>query len=105
MANTTIQVRTDAEVKSAADLIFNNLGITMSDGINIFLRQVNLHGGFPFEVKLPNFGTVSFVGEDPQSHPRRREYIRSLCGKYKDNTFSTKRYFEQKQREKRLEGA
>jgi predicted HTH domain antitoxin len=24
----------------------------MSDGINIFLRQVNLHGGFPFEVKL-----------------------------------------------------
>ena len=98
MANTTIQVRTDVEVKSAADLIFNSLGVTMSDGINIFLRQVNLHGGFPFEVKLPGFA------QQMQSQPQRREYIRSLCGKYKDSTFSTKRYFEQKRREKETEG-
>jgi addiction module RelB/DinJ family antitoxin len=52
MANTTIQIRTDADIKSAADSIFNRLGITMSDGINIFLRQVQLHQGFPFDVKL-----------------------------------------------------
>ena len=94
MANTTIQVRTDAEVKSTADLIFNNLGITMSDGINIFLRQVNLHGGFPFVVKLPNFA------ENKHSPAQRKEYIRSLCGKYKDSAFSTERHLEQKRREK-----
>jgi len=103
MANTTIQIRTDAEIKSAADLIFNNLGITMSDGINIFLRQVNLHGGLPFEVKLPGFGDADFAGGNTQSHTQRKEYIRSLCGKYKNSTFSTRRYFEQKLREKALE--
>jgi len=97
MANTTIQIRTDAEVKAAADSIFNKLGITMSDGINIFLRQVNLHGGFPFEVKLP------VLAQNTQSRLQRREYIHNLCGKYKDSTFSTKRYFEQKQRDKELE--
>jgi addiction module RelB/DinJ family antitoxin len=52
MANTTIQIRTDAEVKSAVDSIFKRLGITLSDGINIFLRQVQIHQGLPFEVKL-----------------------------------------------------
>jgi addiction module RelB/DinJ family antitoxin len=54
MANTTIQIRTETQVKERADSIFKRLGITMSDGINIFLRQVNQHGGFPFEVKLGN---------------------------------------------------
>jgi len=96
MTNTTIQIRTDAEVKAAADSIFNKLGITLSDGINIFLRQVNLYGGFPFEVKLPDSAYT-------KSRPQRREFIRSLCGKYKDSTFSTRRYFEQKRRDMELE--
>lgn len=97
MANATIQIRTDTEVKSAADSIFKKLGITMSDGINIFLRQVNLYGGFPFEVRLPG------SARDTQSRLQRREYIRSLSGKYKNSVFSTKRYFEQKRRDKELE--
>ena len=97
MANTTIQIRTDAEIKAAADSIFNKLGITMSDGINIFLRQVNLHGGFPFEVKLPA------SAQNTQSRQQRLEYIHNLCGKYKDSTFSPLRYFEQKHRDKELE--
>jgi len=97
MANTTIQIRTDATVKATADSIFNKLGITMSDGINIFLRQVNLHGGFPFEMKLP----VSV--QNTQSRLQRRDRIHGLCGKYKDSIFSTARYFEQKHRDKELE--
>jgi addiction module RelB/DinJ family antitoxin len=97
MASTTIQIRSDAEVKAAADSVFKKLGITMSDGINIFLRQVNLHGGFPFEVKLP----VSAL--NTETRPQRREYIRNLCGKYKDSRFSTKRHFEQKHRDRERE--
>jgi len=97
MVNATIQVRTDSEVKSAADLIFKDLGITMSDGINIFLRQVNLHGGFPFYVKLPD------SAKGGKGDSQRKEYIRRLCGKYKNSAFSTERYFDQKRREKALE--
>ena len=97
MTNTTIQIRTDSEVKAAADSIFNKLGITMSDGINIFLRQVNLHGGFPFDIKLTGTALKS------QSRQKRRELIHNLCGKYKKSKFSTERYFQQKRREKELE--
>ena len=97
MAKTTIQIRADAEVKAAADSVFNKLGITMSDGINIFLRQVHMHGGFPFEVKLP---ASAF---DVQSRQKNRQHIQSLCGKYKESKFSTKRYFEQKHRDKELD--
>ena len=96
MGNTTIQIRTDPEVKAAADLIFNKLGITMSDGINIFLRQVNMCSGFPFELKLQN-------STHALNRPQKQEYIRKLCGKYKENSFSTARYFEQKRRDKELE--
>ena len=97
MTSTTIQIRTNAEVKAEADLIFNRLGITMSDGINIFLRQVNLHGGFPFEVKLSN------AGQNSPDSPQKQEHIRSLCGKYRDSKFSSERYFEQKLKEKELD--
>ena len=97
MVNATIQVRTDSEVKSAADLIFKDLGITMSDGINIFLRQVNLHGGFPFYVKLPD------SARGAKSGSQGKEYLRGLCGKYKNSAFSTERYLDQKSQEKALE--
>ncbi|MCL2833646.1 MAG: type II toxin-antitoxin system RelB/DinJ family antitoxin [Treponema sp.] len=96
MANTTIQIRTDAEVKATADLIFNKLGITISDGINIFLRQVNMYNGFPFEIKLTEL-------KDIQDHPKQQENIHSLYGKYKSSTFSTARYLKQKNREKELD--
>ena len=97
MTNTTIQIRTDAEVKAAADSVFNKLGITMSDGINIFLRQVNLHGGLPFDVKLP------YIAGKTGNSRQRKEYIHGLCGKYKESTFSSARYFKQKKRDKELE--
>ena len=96
MTDTTIQIRTDAKVKAAADTIFKKLGITMTDGINIFLRQVNLCGGFPFNVRLPD-------NEGNQSPQQKQEYIQQLCGKYKTSTFSTKRYLQQKCREKELD--
>ena len=96
MANTTIQIRTDAEVKANADSIFSKLGITLSDGINIFLRQVNMYGGFPFEVKLSDTAHT-------HNQAQRREHILNLCGKYKKSKFSTRRYFEQKRHDKELE--
>jgi DNA-damage-inducible protein J len=51
-ADTTIQVRTNAELKIATDKVLKNLGITLSDGINIFLRQVVADQGLPFQPKL-----------------------------------------------------
>lgn len=50
----TIQTRIDPKVKNQAQKILDKLNISMSEAISIFLTQVSLHKGIPFEIKLPN---------------------------------------------------
>ena len=60
MARTaTIQARIDPEIKMKAQQIFNALNISMSEAISMYLTQVALHKGIPFEVKIPNELTAS----------------------------------------------
>ena len=51
--NETIHVRVNSKVKSSAESAHDMLGISVSEAINMFLCQVSLVGGIPFEVKLP----------------------------------------------------
>ena len=55
----TIQFRTDEATKAQSSEIFGMLGITMSDAINMFLRQSILHGGLPFELKIPKYNKTT----------------------------------------------
>lgn len=55
MARTaTIQARIDPKIKSKAKRILNALNISMSDAISMYLTQITLHKGIPFEIKIPN---------------------------------------------------
>lgn len=45
--------RVDASLKEQAESILAQLGMPMSNAINVFLNQVVLHRGLPFEVTLP----------------------------------------------------
>jgi addiction module RelB/DinJ family antitoxin len=49
---TSIFARVEPEIKEQAEMVLNKLGIPMSNAINIFLRQVILQNGLPFEVKI-----------------------------------------------------
>lgn len=54
MAKTeTLHVRVNENVKENAEATLGMLGISISEAVNMFLCQVNLIGGLPFEVKLP----------------------------------------------------
>ena len=56
MAKTAnLNIRIDPETKSGAERLFSNFGITVTDAINIFLRQSLMLGGLPFEMKQPRF--------------------------------------------------
>jgi DNA-damage-inducible protein J len=57
----TTSIKLDVEVKSKAKEIFKELGITMGEAVNIFLSQVALHKGLPFEVKIPNEETKKAI--------------------------------------------
>lgn len=48
-----INIQIDSETKNEATTILNNLGLSMSTAINIFLKQVIKNDGLPFEVKNP----------------------------------------------------
>ena len=62
---TNLNIRTDKEVKEAAEQIFNELGLSMTTAVNIFLRQTIRSNGIPFELKLntPNDVTMAAVEE------------------------------------------
>ncbi|MEG1013707.1 MAG: type II toxin-antitoxin system RelB/DinJ family antitoxin [Clostridia bacterium] len=65
MARTSnVFARVEPEVKEQAEVVLDQIGIPMSTAIGLFLRQVVLQRGIPFEMKLPSsrpldMGTMS----------------------------------------------
>jgi len=62
----TTSMKLDVETKAKAKEIFKELGITMGEAVNMFLSQVTLHKGLPFEVKIPNDETKKAIEEARQ---------------------------------------
>lgn len=49
----TLNLRVNPAVKNQAEEVLTRLGIPMSTAIDIYLNQIILTGGIPFEVSLP----------------------------------------------------
>lgn len=62
---TNLNIRTDKEVKAAAEKIFEALGLNMTTAVNIFLRQSIRENGIPFDLRLdtPNETTAAAIAE------------------------------------------
>lgn len=62
---TNLNIRTDKDIKLAAEKIFEELGLNMTTAVNIFLRQSIRSNGIPFELKLdiPNEVTAAAIEE------------------------------------------
>ena len=45
--------RVEPEIKEQAENVLEQLGIPMSNAVSMFLRQIVLQQGIPFEMKLP----------------------------------------------------
>jgi DNA-damage-inducible protein J len=64
MAKTaSVNARIEPVVKEKAESIFAALGITASDAIGMFYRQVTFRRGLPFDVCVPNATTVAALKE------------------------------------------
>ena len=68
MATTNINIRIDDTLKSDAEDLFNDLGLTMSSAITIFLRSAVNYNGIPFELKRrePNPVTLAALKESDE---------------------------------------
>lgn len=48
-----LYARIEPDLKDQAETILNALGIPASNAITMFYKQIILHNGLPFEVKIP----------------------------------------------------
>ena len=62
---TNLNIRTDKGVKDQAEMVFNELGLTMTVAINLFLKASIREQGLPFSLKLdvPNAVTAAAIEE------------------------------------------
>lgn len=63
-----IRARIEPSVKQDAEEILKNLGLSVTEAITLFYRQVVMHRGLPFLVKLPNETTRAALEDAMQEH-------------------------------------
>jgi len=49
-----VYTRVQPELKEQVEQVLSQLGIPMASAINLFLHQIVLHQGIPFDLKLPS---------------------------------------------------
>jgi len=63
MKTETVRARIEPKLKHDVELVLAELGLSFSEAIELFLRQVKLNKGIPFDIRIPN-KTTSQVFED-----------------------------------------
>jgi DNA-damage-inducible protein J len=68
-----IRARVEPELKKEAEDVLAEVGLSPTEAIRLFYRQISLRHGLPFEVRVPNKATRAAVSEAP-----RRKRLRSF---------------------------
>ena len=83
----SLNLRVNPEVKENAEGILAKLGISMSAAINMYLMQISLVGGIPFDVKLPEAPdsvNADLMTDEELLAKLKKSYEQSLKGEVKD---------------------
>ncbi len=86
MAKTAnLYARIEPDVKEQAEKVLAALGISASNAINMFYKQIILQRGLPFEVKIPAEKPLdtSTLSESQMDAELRKGYQDMLTGKTK----------------------
>ena len=86
MARTAdLHIRIDPETKTGAEQLFATYGISISDAVNMFLRQSLFVGGLPFELSQPRYNA--------ETEAAIQEAKDMISGKIKAKQYSTLQEF------------
>jgi len=69
----TVRARLEPNLKKDTELILEQPGITTTEAIRLFFKQIQLHRGLPFDLKLPDEATRQAL-EDTQSRQKLSSY-------------------------------
>ena len=59
----TVRARIEPDLKDKAEQVFHKLGLTSTQAITLFYKQVELRNGLPFDVVIPNETTLRTFDE------------------------------------------
>ena len=57
--SSVIHARIDSATKEATERVLSSLGLTPTEAIRLFYRQIAIRGEFPLELKVPNALTAA----------------------------------------------
>ncbi len=76
---TTVRARIEPELKRNAEGVLSLLGLSPTDAITLFYRQVILQNGLPFEIKVPSAETLEAIRQAREKeNPVRYENLDDL---------------------------
>jgi len=76
---TVVRAHVDPELKDNVDRILKPLGLTTSQAITLFLKQIEMRKGLPFVVESPNPETLkTFKDTDRDQNLQRFENMEGL---------------------------
>ena len=58
MKDAVVRARIESGLKESVEGLFAELGLSTSEAITLFYKQVELNRGLPFQIKLPNKETL-----------------------------------------------
>ena len=50
----TVRARIEPDLKNHVEHLFSKLGLTVTEAITLFFKQVELRKGLPFSIEIPN---------------------------------------------------
>jgi addiction module RelB/DinJ family antitoxin len=79
----SVFARVEPEIKEQAEQVLNQLGIPMSNAIGLFLRQIIMQRGIPFDMKLPTRTPVAIgaMNAEELNAELEKGYASSVAGR------------------------
>ncbi len=74
----TARARLQPEIKDRAEGIIHDLGLSVSAAFELFYRQIILHNGLPFDVRIPNEATRKAIADARTGHGKRFDTTETL---------------------------
>ena len=56
----SVNTRVDPALKEQAEAVLDELGLSMATAMNLFLKQIVIHNGIPFELSIPKARPIAY---------------------------------------------
>ncbi|VAX05946.1 hypothetical protein MNBD_GAMMA26-638 [hydrothermal vent metagenome] len=63
----TIRSRINPDIKAQAEEVLASIGLSSSEAIRLFFKQIAIRKEFPLELKVPNKKTLDAISADSES--------------------------------------